>query len=63
MAYAKIKVNGEYIVNKEEYICDSRNDIPMLPINVQFGSTAFIVEDSSVWMLNSTGQWVEQSSD
>lgn len=63
MAYAKIKMNGEYIVNKVEFVCDSRNDIPMLPIDAQFGSTALVAEDGSVWMLNSTGQWVEQSSD
>lgn len=63
MAYEKIKVNGEYLVNKLEFVCDGRSDIPMLPIDIQFGSVAFVTEDSSVWILNSAGQWVEQSSD
>ena len=30
-----------------------------LPINVPMGSTAFCIEDGSVYMINSSGEWVE----
>ena len=52
-------------VNHHEYVCDTRDDIQSLPTTKStpykcgFGSTAFVIEDSSVWMLNSDGEWKE----
>lgn len=51
------------------FLCDTRNDVKSLPTrtknteefpdNVYAGSTAFVVEDASVWILNNADEWVE----
>lgn len=54
-----------YIKNHHEYMCDTRDDIANLPtmnsqpVHCEFGSTAFVISDSSIWMLNSENKWVE----
>ena len=65
MAIHKTTYKGTYIDNHQEFVCDTRSDIASLPTlegesdRCPFGSTAFVIEDSSVWMLNSSGQWTE----
>ena len=42
-----------------QYCCDTREDLAKLPIRDGAGSTCIVIEDSSVHMLNSEGQWKE----
>lgn len=65
MAINKKTYKGTYVDNLQEFVCDARSDIDNLPTQLTegdkcpFGSTAFVIEDSSVWMLNSEGKWSE----
>ena len=42
-----------------EAVCDSAADLDNLPKDGSWypGSTCLVIEDSSVWMLNSTNEW------
>ena len=42
-----------------QYCCDTREDLAKLPTKYGAGSTCIVIEDSSVHMLNSEGQWKE----
>ena len=42
-----------------QYCCDTREDLAKLPTRDGAGSTCIVIEDSSVHMLNSEGQWKE----
>lgn len=63
MAIHKSAYTGEYADNHQEFICDNRSDIAMLPTQTSgrdkcpTASKAFVIEDSSNWMLNSEGVW------
>lgn len=65
MSINKKTYKGVYVDLIQEFICDTRADISNLPNQntspdrCVFGSTAFVIEDSSVWMLNSEGDWKE----
>lgn len=51
---------GENIsYNVVELAADFRNDVDTLPTNYAPGSTCLVIEDGSVWMLNSKKEWVE----
>lgn len=55
-----IKQSGRDQYNKVEYVADSRGDIATLPVdNVLPGSTCLVTEDSSVWILSPSKEWVE----
>ena len=41
------------------YMCDNRADIEKLPTDCGIGSAVFVIEDSSVWMLNTEKIWKE----
>ena len=43
----------------KDYLIDKKSDLQSLPIDVPMGSTAFCIEDSTVYMINSSGEWVE----
>lgn len=43
----------------KSFVIDTKEDLDYLPIDVTIGSTAFCIEDSSVYMINSSGEWVE----
>ena len=43
----------------KDYVIDKKSDLQNLPIDVPMGSTAFCIEDSSAYMINSSGEWVE----
>ena len=45
--------------NLMSYMCDNRADIEKLPTGDGAGSTCIVIEDSSVHMLDSKGQWKE----
>ena len=51
---------GNYdIYNILKYCCDTREDLAKLPTGDGAGSTCIVIEDSSVHMLDSKGQWKE----
>lgn len=50
---------GQTQYNVVELVVDTVAEIANLPINVAPGSTCFVIENSSVYMLNSIGQWIE----
>ena len=43
----------------KDFVMDKKSDLQNLPVNVPMGSTAFCIEDGSVYMINSSGEWVE----
>ena len=51
--------SGHTMYGLKEYIIDKKIDLLNLPIDVPMGSTAFCIEDSTVYMINSSGEWVE----
>lgn len=42
-----------------EIIADLRTDIDTLPTYYGVGSTCFVIEDSSIWMLGNDAKWHE----
>ena len=51
--------SGHTAYGLKSFVIDTKEDLDYLPIDVPMGSTAFCVEDSSVYMINSSGEWVE----
>ena len=51
--------SGNIAYGLKNYVIDKKVDLQNLPIDVPMGSTAFCIEDSSVYMINSSGEWVE----
>lgn len=54
-----LSTNGKKGYNLYEYICDFTTDIANLPIDCSTGSTAFVIETSEVYMINSKKKWVK----
>ena len=42
----------------KEFICDNIDDLQLLPKDV-WGSSAFIISTSEIYMQNSKGEWVK----
>lgn len=58
--FSIIKVFDNYNnSNYREYICDDISDISSLPVDCAVGSTAFVIDGSSVYMLGNDKQWHE----
>lgn len=53
------KVTENFQSGVVEVIADLRNDIVELPTHYGVGSTCFVIEDSSVWMLGNDAAWHE----
>ena len=51
--------SGHTAYGLKSYVIDKKVDLQNLPFNVPMGSTAFCIEDGSVYMINSSGEWVE----
>lgn len=51
--------SGHTAYGLKDYVIDKKADLQNLPVDVPMGSTAFCIEDSSVYMINSSGEWVE----
>ena len=51
--------SGHAAYGLKDYVIDTVNDLNYLPIDAPMGSTAFCIENSSVYMINSSGEWVE----
>ena len=54
-----IKEKDKQTNNIQEFICDFEIDINKLPVNISAGSTAFVIENSSAYMLNNSKIWVK----
>ena len=65
MAIHKRVYTGAFPDNHLEFVCDFTSDVGLLPTQQRgndycpTSSVAFVIEDSSKWMLNSEGQWVQ----
>lgn len=59
MGYRLISTNGDIQYNVNEYVIDEPEDLNSLPKNCVMGSTALCLSNSSVYMKNSKGKWVE----
>lgn len=51
--------SGHTTYGLQEFVCDTIEDLDNLPIDAKIGSTAFIISTSSLYMINSQGEWVE----
>lgn len=54
-----LSLNGKPAQSVFEYVCDSADDVENLPIDCAMGSTAFIIENGDVYMINSQKEWVK----
>lgn len=55
-----IKQQGDTVQNGIiEYVADTRADIDKIPKFGLMGSTCLVIEDSSVWILDSDKNWHE----
>lgn len=56
-----IKQQGDTVQNGIiEFVADTRADIDNVPTDIgQMGSTCLVIEDSSVWILDSDKKWHE----
>ena len=65
MAIHKSAYTGVFTDNHQEFVCDYLADIGSLPTQnaeerkCPTGSRAFVIEDSTKWVLNSSGEWVQ----
>ena len=53
------KVTQNFQSGVVEVIVDLRDDMTEIPTHYGVGSTCFVIEDSSVWMLGNDAQWHE----
>ena len=51
--------SGHTAYGLKNYIIDKKVDLQNLPVDVPMGSTAFCFFFSSVYIINSSGEWVE----
>ena len=51
--------SGHTAYGLKSFVIDTKKDLDHLPIDVQMGSTAFCIEDSSVYMMNGSREWVK----
>ena len=59
MMFTITKEKDKQTNNIQEFICDFEIDINKLPTDVPAGSTVFLIENSSAYMLNSSKVWVK----
>ena len=47
--------------NLTQFVCNTENDIAVVPTTVAPGSTLFCIESSNTYMLNTNKEWVKIS--
>lgn len=56
MAYSR------YGQHDQSYICDTYADLALLPENLNMGSTCYVIDEASKYMINSKGEWILQTA-
>lgn len=59
MAIKRKTYKGIYTDTNEVFVCDTISDLALLPADAPHGSSAFVIEDSTTWMIDSSGIWME----
>jgi hypothetical protein len=57
--FKAIKESGKEKYNVTEFVCDTIEDIKDLPTTVEVGSTAIVIKDTRIFMLNNKKEWEE----
>ena len=57
-----INQSGHTAYGLKEYVCDNESDISNLSIDDTPGSTAFVISNQKVFMMNNQHQWIDISS-
>lgn len=60
--HSLISQSGHITYGIKEYICDTIADIDLLPIDGKAGSTAYVIEDSSTYVLSHKGEWKKKKN-
>lgn len=53
-----INQSGHTTYGLKEYVCDYESDVSNLSLDDTPGSTAFVIENQAVWMMNNQHQWI-----
>lgn len=53
------KIGSSTNVPLQEWIVDSASDLNSLPNNVPFGSTAYVIDEKKVKILNGNNEWID----
>lgn len=59
MSYNILKQSGDTNYDINEYICDTTEDLELLPPKAAMGSTAIVLQPVGVYIKNSEEQWVK----
>lgn len=59
MAFKRKTYKGVYVDTNEVYVCDTESDLSSLPTDAPQGSSAFVIDTSKTYMINSSGVWTE----
>ena len=54
--------NNTVRYNLTQFVCNTENDITVVPTTVAPGSTLFCIESSNTYMLNTNREWVKISA-
>lgn len=56
--YSITKQNNSISYGIKEFVCDTNEDLKNLP-DCDMGSSAIVIEPSSVYLKNSQGEWIK----
>lgn len=59
MGYNTLSQSGHTTYGIKEFVVDTVEDVKKLPTDIPMGSAALVIENSSVWILNSQKDWKE----
>ena len=54
-----ISINGKPVYGIYEYVCDTTEDVAYLPTGCAPGSTAYVIDNGKVYIMNSLKEWKE----
>lgn len=57
--YIIAKQNGHVSYGIKKYIVDTEDDIIDLPLECKMGSSAYVIESGSKYILNSQYEWIK----
>ena len=59
LMYKITKNNGHIAYDVKEFVLDTDDDLVDLPLDCGQGSTAFVISSKSMYILNSSREWVK----